>query len=131
MINLFKDILFSKTFSTWVASFRQFTKKVWCTFFAYFSIKTCLILYPLVEFQSQIGIISQDISFTIPTLSCDDITNLIYFWSPFSSIADRGKVGKVGLRKCEYLENEKSFLDQIKSIIQNFLMAFFLKNNRK
>ena len=35
-------------------------------------------------------------------------------------MADRKKVGKVGSRKFEYLENEKSFLDEIKIIIDNF-----------
>ena len=30
------------------------------------------------------------------------------------------KKGKMGIQKCEYLENEKSFLDEIKSIFQSF-----------
>ena len=32
-------------------------------------------------------------------------------------MADRGDKGKTEKQKCEYLENEKSFLDEIKNII--------------
>ena len=35
-------------------------------------------------------------------------------------MADREKKGKMGIQKCEYLENEKSFLDEIKSIFHSF-----------
>ena len=35
-------------------------------------------------------------------------------------MADREKEGKTEIQKFEYLENEKSFLDEIKSIFHNF-----------
>ena len=35
-------------------------------------------------------------------------------------MADRGKEGKREIQKFEYLENEKSFLDEIKNIFRNF-----------
>ena len=36
-------------------------------------------------------------------------------------MADWGKkVGKTKIQKCEYLENEKSFLDEIKNIFHSF-----------
>ena len=36
---------------------------------------------------------------------------------------DRGKKGKKEIEKFEYLENEESFLDEIKSIFHNYLRA--------
>ena len=35
------------------------------------------------------------------------------------------------LQKSEYLEDEKSFWDQIKSIFDNVLIAFLLKHKKK
>ena len=35
-------------------------------------------------------------------------------------MADREKEGKVEIHKFEYLENEKSFLDEIKNIFHSF-----------
>ena len=35
-------------------------------------------------------------------------------------MADREKEGKVEIQKFEYLENEKSFFDEIKTIFQSF-----------
>ena len=37
-------------------------------------------------------------------------------------MADRGEEEKMEIQKSEYLANEKSFLDEIKSIFHNFLM---------
>ena len=50
-----------------------------------------------------------------------DIMNYSISICPFES----GKCGKEGkkLQKFEYLENEKSFLDEIKNIFHNFLRA--------
>ena len=36
---------------------------------------------------------------------------------------DRGKKGEKEIEKFEYLENEESFLDEIKSIFHNYLRA--------
>ena len=38
-------------------------------------------------------------------------------------MADRGKKGKMEIQKFEYFKKEKSFLDEIKSIFHNCLMA--------
>ena len=35
-------------------------------------------------------------------------------------MADIGKEGKTEIQKSEYLENEKSFLDEIKNIFHSF-----------
>ena len=35
------------------------------------------------------------------------------------------------MRKCEYLENEKSFLDQRKSIFDSYLRTIFWRKNEK
>ena len=47
-----------------------------------------------------------------------DIINYSTFICPFES----GKCGKEGkkIQKCEYLENKKSFLDEIKNIFNSF-----------
>ena len=34
-----------------------------------------------------------------------------------------GDEGKSEIQKCEYLENEKNFLDEVKSIFHNYLSA--------
>ena len=38
-------------------------------------------------------------------------------------MAGRDKKGKTEIRKSEYLENEKRFLDEIKSIFHNYFRA--------
>ena len=38
-------------------------------------------------------------------------------------MADRGKEGKMKIKKVEYLKNEKSFLDEIKNIFHSFERA--------
>ena len=43
----------------------------------------------------------------------------------------RKKEGKKEIQKYEYLENEKSFLDAIKSIFYKFLRAFFWETVEK
>ena len=46
----------------------------------------------------------------------------IYLESSTKRMADRENWGEVGkIQKFEYLENEKRFLDEIKSIFQNYL----------
>ena len=47
----------------------------------------------------------------------------IYLRSSFQTMADREKEGKTGIQKFEYLKNEKNFLDEIKSILHNYLRA--------
>ena len=38
-------------------------------------------------------------------------------------MADRENTGEDGIQKSEYIDNEKSFLDEIKSIFCNYLRA--------
>ena len=55
------------------------------------------------------------------TETADDIINFrIFFGSTSQAMADSGKKGKTKIQKFEYLENEKSFLDEIKNIFLNF-----------
>ena len=57
----------------------------------------------------------------------DDFTNFeIYLPSTSKAAADRGK--KRG--RCEYLENKKSFLAEVKSIFHSFLKDYHLVRNR-
>ena len=51
----------------------------------------------------------------------DVIKFKIYLRSSSKAMADRGKRGKTNKQKFEYLENEKSFLDEIESIFHNYL----------
>ena len=46
-------------------------------------------------------------------------------------MADREKEGKTGIQKFEYLANEKNFLDEIKSILHNYLRAIIWLKNEK
>ena len=46
----------------------------------------------------------------------DVITFKIYLGSTSKAMADRKKEGKMEIQKLEYLENEKSFVDEIKNI---------------
>ena len=46
-------------------------------------------------------------------------------------MADRENEGKTGIQKFEYLENEKNFLDEIKSILHNYLRAIIWLKNEK
>ena len=51
----------------------------------------------------------------------DDIINLkIYLGSSSKAMADGEKRGRMEIQKFEYLENKKSFLDEIKTIFHSF-----------
>ena len=52
----------------------------------------------------------------------DDVINFkIYIGSSSRAMADREeKEGKMEIQKAEYLENEKSFSDEIKNIFHSF-----------
>ena len=53
-----------------------------------------------------------------------DVINFkIYLQTTLKAMADREKKRGRKIQKCEYLENEKSFLDEIKSIFHSFLKA--------
>ena len=53
-----------------------------------------------------------------------DVINFkIYLQTTLKAMADREKKRGRKIQKYEYLENEKSFLDEIKSIFHSFLKA--------
>ena len=53
-------------------------------------------------------------------LDKDDVINFkIFLESASIAMADREKDGKMGMQKFEYLENKKSFLDEIKAIFHS------------
>ena len=52
----------------------------------------------------------------------DDVINFkIYLPSSSKAMVSRQKKEKTNMQKLEYLENEKNFLDEIKSIFDNYL----------
>ena len=54
----------------------------------------------------------------------DAINFNIYLWSTSKAMTDREKKeGKTEIQKFEYLENEKSFLDEVKNIFHSFWRA--------
>ena len=78
-----------------------------------------LILYQLTKFQRHIF------------YPCQDITQNVLLSSWFRQLmtSKQGKnEEKTEMQKFEYLENEKSFLDQIKSILRK---CYQLANKRK
>ena len=53
-----------------------------------------------------------------------DVINFkIYLQATLKAMADREKKRGRKIQKYEYLENEKSFLDEIKSVFHSFLKA--------
>ena len=55
-----------------------------------------------------------------------DVINFkMYLQTTLKAMADREKKRGRKIQKYEYLENEKSFLDEIKSIFHSFLKAIF------
>ena len=53
-----------------------------------------------------------------------DVINFkVYLQTTLKAMADREKKRGRKIQKYEYLENEKSFLDEIKSIFHSFLKA--------
>ena len=118
MIILFQNILFLKEFLACNGCFGLFSKikkgsgaSFWYTFSAWFFHKNvlCLILYQWAKFQCHTLFLSQDIK--------ENMLLSFYldrWWRhkllDFSWI----KEGKMKIHKFEYLENEKSFLDEIK-----------------
>ena len=46
-------------------------------------------------------------------------------------MAEREKEGKTEIQKLEHLENEKSFLDEIKDLFHSFIFHSFSKFDKK
>ena len=67
--------------------------------------------------------IKQNVSLSSYLHNYDAIKFKIYLRSSSKAMADREKRGKTNKQKFEYLENEKSFLDEIESIFHDHLEA--------
>ena len=71
-------------------------------------------------------------SYSVLIETIDEVINFkIYLQSASEAMADREKEGKTEIQKLEYLEKEKSFLDEIKSIYHNYLRAIIWWRNEK
>ena len=134
MIILFQNILFLKEFLACNGCFGLFTKikkgsgtSFWCTFSAWFFHKNVpyLILYQWPKFQCHTFFPSQDIKQNV-LLSSYLNSRWHHKFQDLSSIklSSNGWQGekeeKVKIQKFEYLQNEKSFLDEIKNIFHSF-----------
>ena len=134
MIISFQNILFLKEFLACTDFFGLFTKikkgsgtSVWCTISAWFFHKNAayLIPYQWPKFQHDTFFPSEHIKQNVWLSSylenwwhhkLEDFS-----WIKLSSNGWQGeKEGKVQKHKFEYLENEKSFLDEIKNIFHSF-----------
>ena len=128
MIILFQNTLFLKEFLACNGCFRLFSKitkrsgaSFCCTFSAWFFRKNVpyLILYQWRKFQCHTLFLSQDIKQNVLLSSYLDSwwrhKLQDFSWINLSSNGwQRKKEGETNIQKFEYLENEKSFLDEIK-----------------
>ena len=135
MIIPFQKISFLKEVLACNGCFGLFTKikkgsesSFWCTFWAWFFHKNVayLILYQWAKFQCHTCFPSQGIKPNKLLSSYLDswrhINFKIYLGSSSNETADREKKkrGKMETQKIKYLENEKSFLDEVKNILHSF-----------
>ena len=112
LIILLQNILFWKEFLACNGCFGLFSKikkgsgtSLWCTFSAWFFHKNIpyLILYQWTMFHCHNSFPSQDMKHVL-----------------FSNGWQGKKEGKTNTQKLEYLENEKSILDEIKTILKGY-----------
>ena len=137
MIILFQNLLFLKKFLACNDFFGLFSKikkrsgaRFWCTFFAWFFHKSVsyLILYQWTKFQCHNLFLFQDIKRNVLLSSYLD-SWWRHKFQDFSCIKLKSngwqgkKEGQTKIQKFEYLENEKSFLDEIKNIFHCFWRA--------
>ena len=73
-----------------------------------------LVLYQLTKFQCHIFFLSQDIKQNELESSYLDNSGL-------KPLTEGSNEGKSKIQKFEYLENEKNFLDEVKSIFHKYL----------
>ena len=145
MIILFQNILFLKEFFACNGFFGLFVKvkkgsrnSLWYTFSAWFSKKNVpyLILYQWTTFQCHTFFPSHDTKQNALLSSYFGSWWRHKLWDLSSiNLQNNGWQGEkeveTKIQKSEYLENEKSFLDEIKSIFHSFLRAiiwFEIKN---
>ena len=115
---------------------------LWCTFYAWFFHKNvpCLILYLWTKFQctffpsqdiKQNVLLSCVIKFLFRQLTTSETLRFIFDHS-LKAMPDREKEkGRMEMQKYEYLENEKSFLKEIKTIFHCFWRAIICWKNKK
>ena len=136
MTILFQNTLFLKEFVVWNGCFGIISKikkgssvRFWCTFPAWLFHKNVpyLILYQWTNFQCHTLFLSQDIKQNLLLSSYLDSWNIKFWdlsWINLYKIDWQGiKRGKTKIQKLEHLENEKSFLDEIKNIFHSFWRA--------
>ena len=137
MIIIFHNFLFSKEFPACNVCFELLSKikkgsaaNFWCTFSAWFFHKNIpyLILYQWIKFQCHTLFLSQDIKQNMLLSSYLDkwwCHKLLTFSlnQPLKQWLTRKKEGKMEKQKFEYLENKKSFLDEIKNTFHSFWRA--------
>ena len=142
MIIFFQNILFLKEFLTCTGCFGLFTKikkgskiSLWSTFSAWLFHKNILflILYQLTKFLCHTFFPSQDIK-------QNELSSYLGNWwyhklQNLSSVILSGRQGKnerkTKIRKFECLQNEKSFLDAVRSIFDKYLRAIIWWKNEK
>ena len=135
MIILFRNILFLKKFLACNCCFGLFSKikkgsgtNFWRLVSALFFHKNVpyLMLCKMIKFQCHTFFSSQDIKQNVLLSSyldrwwCHKLKDFssIILWSNGSQ---RKNEGKTGIQRFDYLENEKRFLDKIRSIFHNYL----------
>ena len=136
MIILFQNTLFLKEFLTCNGCFGLFSKikkgswtNFWCTFSAWFFRKHVpyLIFYQWTKFQCHALFLSQDIKQNVLLSYLDSWWRhklKDFCWINLKSNCWKGKKErKTKIQKFEYLENKKSFLDEIKNIFHSFWRA--------
>ena len=145
MIILFQIILFSKEFFACNGYFGLFTKikegsgtRFWCTFSAWFFDNGVpyLILFLWAKFKCHTFLPSQDIKQNVLLSSYLDKwwhQTLIRFIfnHPLNQWLTEGKRGEDGNKKFEYLENQKSFFNEIKSIFHIFWRTIICWKKKK
>ena len=136
---LFQNIWFVKEFLVCNDCFGLFNKKgsginFWCIFIAWFFHKnaTYLILYQLTVSTSCLYYrVSNKMCYYILNYTIDDVINFKIYLQSFPKQWPReGDEGESEIQKCKYLENERNFLDEVKSIFfHNYLSAiiFWIK----
>ena len=142
MIILFQNILSLKQFVAWNGCFRLFTKtrkwsrtSFWCTFSASFFHKNVpyLILYQLTKFNvisffllKQNALVSSYLDHCRPH-KLQHLSSIILLANGWQA----KKEGKTETQKFEYLDNQKSYLDEIKSIFRKYLRAVIWGKKKK
>ena len=136
MIILFQNILLLKEFLACNGCFRLFTKikrepgiSFWCTFYAWFFHKN--VFFNTLSTEK----VSMSYLFSFPRYQTKCVIKFLFSQlmmsqtirfmldQPVKQWLTGRKEGKTDIQKLEYLENEKSFLDEMKNIFHSFWRA--------